>query len=89
MTADPLRCIVTSRRRPVVVIGLKLTLLYRFLNYSERLNEGGRAATEDEELRGYGDPYGNAEAMALKSRCGEVRPGPEFLSEVSTAIYYL
>jgi hypothetical protein len=59
------------------------------LNYSERPNEGGRAATEDEELRGYGDPYGNAEAMALKSRCGEVRPGPEFLSEVSTAIYYL
>jgi hypothetical protein len=85
----PLRCIVTSRRRPVVVIGLKLTLLYRFLNYSERLNEGGRAATEDEELRGYGDPYGNAEAMALKSRCVEIRPGPEFLSEVSTAIYYL
>jgi hypothetical protein len=38
--------------------------------------------TEDEELKGYGDPSSNAETMALK-RCCEIRPRAVSLSEVS------
>jgi hypothetical protein len=43
--------------------------------------------TEDEELRDYGDPSSNAEGDGVEESCVEVRPGPEFLAEVSMAIY--